>query len=76
VEDFVRLGIDSNKQPAALVVDPNHGLVERDVIRGRVDGRLEIGFLDPAIIGGATALVPNLSRYCLVFESNSLAGCN
>jgi len=33
VEEFVCLGIDSGVQPVALVVDLDHGFVDRNVIR-------------------------------------------
>jgi len=34
VEDSVRVGIDSSVQPVELVVDTNHGFVNRNLIRG------------------------------------------
>jgi hypothetical protein len=40
MEKFVRFRIDSGVQPELLAVDPDHGLVERDVIRTRVAGGL------------------------------------
>jgi len=33
VQEFVRSGIDGGVQPVALVVESNHGFVDRDVIR-------------------------------------------
>lgn len=33
VQEFVRFEIDSGVQPVALIVESNHDLVERDVIR-------------------------------------------
>jgi hypothetical protein len=36
VQDFVRVGIDGGEQPVAFVVDLNHRLVDRDVIRRAV----------------------------------------
>ena len=33
VQQVVRLGVASSVQPILLVVDPNHSLVNRDVIR-------------------------------------------
>jgi len=58
VKNFVRFGIDSCEQPAALVVDLNHGLVNCNVIQRQIDCWLEIRFLDPIVDGGATALDP------------------
>ena len=40
IEDFVRGGIDCRVQPVALVVDLNHRLVHRDVIRLGIAFRL------------------------------------
>ena len=45
VEEFVGCGINGRIQPVSFVVDLNHGLVNRDVIRCRIAGRPEIGFL-------------------------------
>jgi hypothetical protein len=33
VKQLIRLGVDGGVQPVALVVDLNHGFVDRDVIR-------------------------------------------
>jgi hypothetical protein len=33
VEEFIRLGIDGSVQPAAFIIQPDHRLVNRDVIR-------------------------------------------
>ena len=40
VEEFIHLWIDSGVQPAALVVDLNHCLVNHNLIRSTVAGRL------------------------------------
>jgi hypothetical protein len=40
MKEFVRGRIDCGVQPTPLTVDPNHGLVDRDLIRNRVAGRL------------------------------------
>ena len=40
VEEFVRLGIDGGIQPATFVIHLDHRLVNRDVIRRRIAGRL------------------------------------
>jgi hypothetical protein len=39
-EEFVRVWIDGGVQPVRLIVQLNHGLVDRDVIRHRLDGWL------------------------------------
>ena len=49
VEDVVRFGIDSGVQPELLVVDLNHGFVQRYL--SRPASGPEIGFLDPVEIG-------------------------
>lgn len=55
MEDLVRCGIDGGVQPVALVVDLNHRLVDRDVIRFGVAAGLYVGFLHPVVNRGATA---------------------
>ena len=40
MEEFVRLGINSGVQPATFVIHLDHRLVDRDVIRRRIAGRL------------------------------------
>ena len=40
VEEFVRLEIDGGVQPVTFVVHLDHRLVDRDVIRRRIAGRL------------------------------------
>ena len=40
VEGFVRLGIDGGVQPATFIIHPDHRLLNRDVVRRRVTGRL------------------------------------
>jgi hypothetical protein len=40
VEELIRLGIDSGVQPMTFVVELNHCLVKRDVIRVGITGRL------------------------------------
>jgi hypothetical protein len=45
MEDFICVGIDGGVQPELLVVDSNHGLVDRDVIRIRTGGGLLLGCL-------------------------------
>jgi len=40
VRKFVLLRIDGGTQPAALVIHLDHRLVDRDVIRCRITGRL------------------------------------
>jgi hypothetical protein len=49
VEEFVRFWIDGGVQPVTLVVELNHRLVDRDVIRATSAGRLSVGFLNPAV---------------------------
>ena len=49
VEKFVRLGIDSGVQPATFVIHLDHRLVDRDVIRRCIAGRLYVGFLHPVV---------------------------
>ena len=39
-EEFVRLRIDGGVQPATFVIHLDHRLVDRDVIRHRIAGRL------------------------------------
>ena len=45
VEEFVGLGIDGRVKPAPLVIYLNHRLINCDVIRRRIAGRLQIGIL-------------------------------
>ena len=45
----VRLGIDSGVQPATFVIHLDHRLVDRDVIRRCIAGRLYVGFLYPVV---------------------------
>ena len=40
MEGFVRLGIDGSAQPATFIIHLDHRLVDHDVIRRRVAGRL------------------------------------
>jgi len=40
VREFVRLGVDGGVQPVPFIVDPNHYLVESDLIRGAIVGWL------------------------------------
>jgi len=53
VEQFVRLRIDG-VQPAALVIDSNHRLVDRDLIRDGVAVGLQVGLLHPVVDGRST----------------------
>ena len=53
MEEFVCFRIDSSVQPAALVTHLDHGLIDRDVIRCCIAGRLYVGFLHPAVDGGS-----------------------
>jgi len=54
VEKFVHLRTDSGVQPVTFVVHLNHRLVDRDVIRRRIAGRLYVGFLNPVVDGRST----------------------
>ena len=54
VEEFVRLGIDGGVQPATFVIHLDHSLIDRDVIRRRIAGRLYVGFLHPIVDGRST----------------------
>ena len=56
MEEFIRCGIDGSAQPVSFVVDPNHRLVDRDLIRSPVASRLSIGLLYPIVNGGMTPL--------------------
>jgi len=49
MEKIVRFGIDNSVQPVALIVELDHGLVERDVIRLGTVCRLSVGLLDPIV---------------------------
>ncbi len=40
MKEFVRRRVDRGVQPAPLTSDPNHRLVNRDLIRNRIAGRL------------------------------------
>jgi hypothetical protein len=40
VKEFVSIGIDSGVQPVSFIVDSNHRLVHRDLIRTPVASRL------------------------------------
>jgi len=76
VEKFVRCGIDGRIQPVSFVVDLNYRFVDCDVIWRGIAGRLKIGLLDPIVNRSSTAATPNISRYCLVFESDRPARCS
>jgi hypothetical protein len=54
VEKFVRLGINSGVQPATFVIHLGQRLVNRDVIRRHIAGRLYVGFLHPVVDGHST----------------------
>jgi hypothetical protein len=54
VEEFVRLGIGGGVQPGTFVIHLNHRLVNRDVIRFCIAGRLYVGFLHPVVDGRST----------------------
>jgi hypothetical protein len=56
VEEFVRLGIDGSAQPAAFIIHLNYRLVNRNVIRRRIAGRLYVGFLYPVVDSHSTPL--------------------
>jgi hypothetical protein len=71
--ESVCVGIDCNVQPILFVIDSNHRLVKRDVIRGCTVCRPYICFQDPIVDGFSTTLTPNLSNYRTVFESDSPA---
>ena len=49
MQEIVRLGVDRSIQPELLAVDSDHRLVERNVIRTRVAGRLQIGLVNPVV---------------------------
>ena len=66
MQEFLRLKIDSAIQSATFVIHLDHRLIDHDVIRRRVAGRLQLGFSHPVMDGGS---IPKLSKYCLVFES-------
>ena len=76
VEKCVRFGIDSGVLPATFVIHLDHHLVNRDVTRRRIAGRLYDGFLHPVVEVVQLCSTPYLSRYCLVFESDSPARCS
>ena len=54
VGKFVRLGINTGVQLATFVIHLGHRLVDCDVIRRRIAGRLYVGFLHPAVDGRST----------------------
>ena len=54
VEKFVRLGIHSGVQPVTFVIHLGHRLVNRNVIRRRIAGRLYVGFLHPVVDSRST----------------------
>jgi len=49
VEDVVRRRIDGGLQPEAFVIDLNHGLIQRNVIRRFPARGLSVGLLDPIV---------------------------
>lgn len=49
MEKFVGGGIDSSEPPVPLVVEPDHGLVDGDLLGLAVGGRLELRFLHPVV---------------------------
>lgn len=56
VKQVIRVGIDGGEQPELLVVDPNHRLVDRDLIwRSSICGLL-VGLLDPLLDRGPMPL--------------------
>jgi hypothetical protein len=56
VQEFVRSGIDSGVQPKSLIVELNHGFVDRNVIRALPVDWLHIGLLHSVVNGRACAL--------------------
>lgn len=73
VKEVVCSRVDGSVRQVVLAVELNHGFVDRNVIRSHVSGGLEIGAMDPVVNGVRLRSTPNLSRYCLVFESDTLA---
>lgn len=49
VEELVSTGIDRRVQPVSLVIDLDHSLVDRDVIRVLALGGLSAGLLHPVV---------------------------
>lgn len=49
VAESIRFRIDRSVQPVPLIVELNHGLVDRDVIQFRIAVGLYVGFLHPVV---------------------------
>jgi len=75
VEDVVRRRIDGGLQPEAFVIDLNHGLIQRNVIRRFPARGLSVGLLDPIVDRLRLRLTLNFSSSEMVFESDSPARC-
>jgi len=71
MEKIVRFGIDNSVQPVALIVELDHGLVERDVIRLGTVCRLSVGLLDPIVNSRTPSSTPNHSQIETVSESDN-----
>jgi hypothetical protein len=54
MKESVCVGIDCSVQPILFVIDSNHRLVKRNVIRGSTVCRLYICLLDPIVDGFST----------------------
>ena len=67
MEELVRFRINSCVEPAASVVELNHGFVDRYLIWRSIAGRPESSFSDPVVDGGSTTIDTNVSKYCSVF---------
>ena len=65
MEELVRFRINSCVEPAAFVVELNHGFVDRCLTRRAATGRLEIGLFDPVADGSSTSL--DTQRFEILF---------
>ena len=49
MEEFIRLWINCGVQPVLLTIDPDHRLIQRNMIRACIAGGLLICFLNPVM---------------------------
>lgn len=61
VEEFVGVGIDRGIQQEPLIVEMDHGLVDRDVTQAPIEDQMKVGFLHPVWTVEQTRSMPNWS---------------
>ena len=56
VEKYVGLGIDRGEEPVLLLIDRDHGFIERDILGITAVPRFEPGLLHPVVDGRLTTV--------------------